>query len=90
MITTDFLVQFLRSPCTLRACGVSGGWPRRHAYISGGQLKKVEDKLGQRIDDVKGDLGVIKMDVNGLLQIERQKRAVLGPILMNCGKKEWE
>ena len=77
-------------PAALASLGLLG-----NTYILGTQIKEVEEKLGHRIDDVDHELGVVmaelgevKSDVKGLLQIERQKRAVTGPILMNCGGKK--
>ena len=69
-------------PAGLAGLGVAGD-----RYLLGSQLEKVEVKLGSRMDAVKDDLGIVKKDVTGLVDMERRKVDVVERML-DCGKKK--
>ena len=69
-------------PAGLAGLGVAG-----KKCLLGSQLERVEVKLGSRMDAVKNDLGIVKEDVPGLVDMERRKADVVERML-DCGKKK--
>ncbi|KAF6239829.1 hypothetical protein HO173_002375 [Letharia columbiana] len=77
----NFLVHSVY-PAGLAGLGVAG-----NRYLLGSQSEKVEVELRSRMDVVKNDLGIVKEDVTGLVDMERRKADAVERML-DCGKKK--
>ena len=84
MITMTNLSILVHSvyPAGLAGLGVAG-----KKCLLGSQLEKGDVELGSRMDAVNNDLGIVKKDVAGLVDMERRKADVVERML-DCGKKK--
>ena len=73
-------------PAALAAFGLVG-----NAYILGGQITDVGNRLGDQIKEIKGDLKEVKHEVKSLTarqtEMELHDMSVAEKLLKDCSKK---